>query len=363
MVHRYAKVWLTNSVANLERCLRLASGIVLIVLVISSSSPTGRAQLSWIGDKTKKTHAINITSLKVRIATKSSWGAGTDNAVYFDIGPVAWKLGRFFRNDFEAGDDDTYNLKVPAGLTTADILWVRLHKKGIFGVTGTKDGFAGAWHPEKLTLLVNGVEFVTIKPDHALNSCCWYWRAPSPDDSDLDLFARSLRIRRNDKLSLAGKALGFFTTNVFKKNGISGWISDPQEKECYGVIHNREDSDSAVLCADGEIITKASSTDGLRTIDMRVLQLDLCPDETKPCRQRADLTKNSSFRLDRYIRIESRFQTSIRKGAVARICGNLRWDTDREGWWEIHPRTAADIKVPARESQSHKTSSTLGTVN
>ena len=359
MVCHHANARSIPAVDHLRHRPRIFTGLVLAVSLISGFS-TGWAQLSSAGGRQATgMPGVKVTSLKVRIVTKRERGAGTDNAVFFDVGPVAWKLNRLFRNDFEAGDDDTYNLEVPAGFTTDDILWLRLHKKGIFGVTGTKDGIAGAWHPESVTLFVNDNEFVKIKPEHALNSRCWYWRTPTPDKSDLNLFARSLRIRPNDKLNFVAKALGLFTTNVFKKNGISGWISDPREKECDGVSQKREDGDSPVLCADGEITRKASSTDGIRTIDMRVLRIDSCPDEDKPCPKRTVLNKDSGFRLDRYIRIESRFRTSIPKGAVARICGNLRWDTDREGWWEVHPRTADDLKAPSREFQSHKASSTL----
>jgi hypothetical protein len=344
MVH-LSQTQMIRSVVDLRLRLKIVSGLVLVVSMISWS-PTGRAQLHSAGDmQTKETSAVKVTSLKVRIVTSRNRGAGTDNVIYFDVGPVAWKLDRLFHNDFEAGDDDTYNLKVPAGLTTDEILWIRLHKKGIFGVTGTKDGFAGAWHPESVTLIVNDVEFVKFNPDHVLNSRCWFWRAPAPDHSDLDLFARSLRIRPNDRLNFAGKALGFLTTNVFKKNGISGWISDPADRECGGLIHNREGDDSAVICANGEITRKASSTDGLKTIDMRVTQIDACPEDDKPCTKRTVLTPDNGFKLARYIRVESRFQISIPRGGTARICGKLRWDTDREGWWEIHPRTSVDLKA------------------
>lgn len=350
MIRYYAYARLIRSVVGLGSRLQIVFGLVLVVSLISGFSPV-RAQLRPVSnEQTRQTTGIKVTSLKVRIVTQRSRGAGTDNAVYFDVGPVAWKLGRSLRNDFEAGNDDTYDLKVPEGLTTDEILWVRLHKKGIFGVTGTKDGFAGAWHPESVTLLVNDVEFVKITPAHALNSRCWYWRAPSPVNWDLRLFARSLRIRPNDKLSFTAKALAFLTTNVFKKNGISGWISDPQERECGGVIQDREGSDSVRLCADGEITRKASSTDGLRTIDMRVTQIDLCPDENKPCVKRIVLNHDNGFRLARYLRIESRFRAPTTKGRRSRICGQLLWDTDREGWWEIHPRTADDLRVPAETS-------------
>ncbi len=271
MVHRYAKARLINSVADFGLRLKLVSGLVLVVTMISWAPPTGRAQLGLVLiTQTKTTRAVRVISLKVRIVTMRNRGAGTDNAVYFDVGPLAWKLNCFFRNDFEAGSDDTYDLKVPPGMTTDDILWVRLHKKGIFGVTGTKDGIAGAWHPESVTLLVNDVEFVKIRPTHALNSSCWYWRAPKPDNSDLDLFARSLRIRPNDKLNFADKALGFFSTHFFKETGLSGWIADPLERECDGVFRGREGDELTVVCADGEITRRASSTDGLQTIDLRI---------------------------------------------------------------------------------------------
>src|SRR5438874_2590308 len=89
--------------------------------------------------------AESIKSLAVRIETANIRGAGTDNAVYFDIGPLAWKLDLPHHNDFERGSNEIYELiragvdlqtNQPVNLKRSDILWRRLQKKGIAGVTG-----------------------------------------------------------------------------------------------------------------------------------------------------------------------------------------------------------------------------------
>src|SRR5262245_2086989 len=249
---------------------RLSWGALLLVLTLSSPANLPAQQnpnlvLSWTPSQQQSVNVAKITSLKVRIITDRRRGAGTDNAVYFDVGPLAWKLNKSFHNDFESGSDDTYELKeVPTNFTINDILWLRLHKKGLLGVTGTKDGFDGAWHPKTLVLIVNGVEFRRAEVDTPLNSTCWYWRSPEADTSDLNLFARSLRMIPNKKLNFLDKFSGFLTTPLFKRNGISGWIPDPSGKQCGLSPANSQPAFPSSLCVTGEVLQKATSTDGLQ---------------------------------------------------------------------------------------------------
>jgi PLAT/LH2 domain-containing protein len=302
----------------------LAYWVVLFVLLVSSFA----------------TAQVKVNSLKVRIVTHRERGAGTDNAVYFDIGPLAWKLNKRFHNDFESGSDDTYELTVPDDFTEDDILWLRLHKKGFAHFIGTRDGLTGAWHPKTVTLIINGTESKPVVVDDPLNSSCWYWRSPRSDRSGLDLFARSLRAIPNEKLRLFSKLSGFVTT-VFKKNGISPWLPNPAVKECN---HSGQSTVPALVCATGEVLRKAHSTDGFETIDMNVAKVEACSGDIDNCPEVVWVDPVHGFKLRRYIRVENRHaHNRVNVGKVTRICGTLRWDTDNEGWWEIHPRNANDL--------------------
>ena len=94
------------------------------------------------------TAGTKIKRLAVKVTTLDLRGAGTDNAVYFDVGPWSWRLKKRWRNDFD-----------PAS------------------------------------------------------------------------FVRSLRLQTNDALPWHAKLTGFFTTPLFKRRGISGWLNCPEEKQ------------------------------------------------------------------------------------------------------------------------------------
>lgn len=80
-----------------------------------------------------------IRTMSVTIVTSSDWFAGTDNDVWLDIGPTAWKLG----GTFERGSTRTINIDVNRANDDAlyidDILQVRLEKKGLHGWTDAPD--------------------------------------------------------------------------------------------------------------------------------------------------------------------------------------------------------------------------------
>jgi hypothetical protein len=261
---------------------------------------------------------------------------------------MGWKLGKAFHNDFEKGATDTYELKIPPGiqLTTADILWYRLHKKGLLGYTGLKDGFDGAWHPESITLIVNDHDYKPLSVDPPLNSRCWYWRSWDPDDSDLKSFAHSLRVVQNKSLNLLDKASGILTTNTFKRRGISGWLLNPKEKQCLASgKENLPASELSPICVTGQVVGKGKSTDGLETIDLEVSVVESCARGITACSERLPIDKDHGFEQARYIRVENkRTHDLVHKTQTARICGKVRWDTDYEGWWEIHPRDSKDLR-------------------
>jgi hypothetical protein len=33
------------------------------------------------------------------------------------------------------------------------------------------------------------------------------------------------------------------------------------------------------------------------------------------------------------------------RGQKVQICGQVWWDSDKEGWYEIHPRNASDVAI------------------
>ena len=280
-----------------------------------------------------------VKNLAVRITTRDLRGAGTNNAVYFDVGPWSWRLNNRWRDDFERSRTDTFNLKVPEGFALSDIIWLRLHKKGLLGVTGTRDGLTGAWHPERITLLVNGVECASEEVSEALNSRRWFWRKPDGFDpyADPASFIRALRLKPNDALPWFAKKTGFFTTPLFKRRDISGWLDCPEQKQnltiaipCAAV--------SKLVCATGKVLrSPAVSNDGLATIDLELEDLEFCSDPTA-CYKHADLKSADPSARPRYLRVEYEYKNKgiPSAGDHVRICGKLRWDTDREGWWEIH---------------------------
>ena len=85
-----------------------------------------------------------ITSLVVKTKTSSQTWSGSDNRVYFGIGPREWLLDNTNRDDFEKGHVDTFVLQNLAGLDDSDIRRIRLRKVGTDG-----------WRPQWIKVYVN----------------------------------------------------------------------------------------------------------------------------------------------------------------------------------------------------------------
>ena len=280
-----------------------------------------------------------VCTLAVRITTAKDSGAGTHNAVYFDIGPLSWRL----QKDFKAGHTDEFDISPPTNLilTTDDILWLRLHKKGICGFSGTGDGLSGAWHPEKLDLIVNGALWKTAEIKEPLNSECWFWGEPvtmQPRQSYANAtnFVRALRLQRQAELGPFSRFIAFATT-IAKQSGISGWRKCPDETECQNGKRIKHCAEMpARVCASGHVLAVAKSTDGFATIDLDVTKIEFC-DNVQPCESAT--VKDLDPVNRRFLRIEYRHKGRRVPcgGEDVRMCGRLLWDTDKEGWWEIHP--------------------------
>jgi hypothetical protein len=333
-------------------CLLIVLMPVVISTAIGSAAQTTNTEPECVAT------AGRICHLAVQITTEKARGAGTDDAVYFDIGPLAWRLNNPKHNDFEGGQVDQFDLPFSKDikLTKDDILWRRLQKKGVFGFTGTSDGLDGAWHPERLVLIIDGVPEPAITIKERLNSSCWFWSESHTLEvresyANARNFARSLRLQANDKLKSFDKFIGFATT-PFKKIGISGWLDCPDSRECLqGQRCGTCGEMPKKVCATGQVSESATSTDGLATTDLKVSTIEFCRDG-KMCSDQVEL-KDVDPVNQRYIRIEYRHKgRRVPKcGERVRVCGKLRWDTDKEGWWEIHPCGGADITFlePAKD--------------
>jgi hypothetical protein len=328
----------------------------LLSLTISASSSPVRAQQPSEKEKQKcipdETHFCKLT---VTITTEKSRGSGTDNAVYFDIGPLSWRLNTPRHNDFEAASIEVFELTTPDAtpVSKENILWLRLHKKGVGGYTGTHDGFDGAWHPTRIEVALDGRPYPAVNIRTPLNSKWWFWRAAPADGSVVNpyssaaSFLRTLRIQKNKELGPIDKFTGFFTTPLLKKNGLSGWLKCMERREGSNSLGIICGSVPERVCAVGTVYYKpAKSLDGLATIDLNVDEITFC---------RKGNCTDSALRTDidqewsRYLRAEYKHHGNLVPGkdTKVRICGELRWDTDREGWWEIHPRTKEDVSAIA----------------
>jgi hypothetical protein len=294
---------------------------------------------------------MSIGTLVVKVKTADRHLAGTDNDVFFDIGPLGWPLAGPGRNKFERGHIDTFTIPlneitvlgvtVPVGLTLFedDIVWLRLQKKGIFGVNGTSDGVDGEWLPEWVELWVDGVLFAHEPVGVWLNVVNDHWvkQIRHVGASTAEVFARTLRLTYNAKLATLDETSAAVGT-LFKSRGISGWRPTP----------------IARATAIGRPVRPVPlSTDGLATID---LQLD------------GIVVGNETFRFDghstirgpRFIRVEYRARMNAwpdasgvyplpAQGERVRISGSVFWDTDDEWWYEIHPDGPEDVTFPLPE--------------
>jgi len=275
-----------------------------------------------------------INDLAVRIETSDIFRAGTDNDVYFDIGPLGWLLDLFGHNNFERGASDIYPLDLHGlALSTDEIVWLHLQKKGVGGVTGTSDLPDGGWHPQRIILMVNNAEFARVEIDRWIDEDNSSWmHVLRSGESPSELFARTLRMLPNNQLSQGDENVAFLST-PFKIMGISGWLG----------------TGLPTMCATGTVVrTPAESTDGLATIDLALKTVQVGD-------QVFILDGKSGIGLDRFLRIEFKFRAPFpiasgqqflpSNGDAVRICGDVQVDSDQEGWYEIHPRGHDDVRI------------------
>jgi hypothetical protein len=112
-----------------------------------------------------------MTTFQVRVRTRDEQYAGTDDDVYLRINDtMRFLLDKPLYNDFERGDEDTYNID-PAGLYLRDIQYVQIEK--------SSDGAAGGWRLSRVALIVNRRQiYYRDRIDTWLEDDHRVWRAP-----------------------------------------------------------------------------------------------------------------------------------------------------------------------------------------
>jgi hypothetical protein len=264
--------------------------------------------------------AFPVTSLSVRVVTSNLPSAGTDSDVFFNVGPVAWKLDKDGVNDFGSGDDEVYILYLDRAwhLTTDDILWMRLQLEG-----------NDTWKPQTVELLVNGsvysradIRGVELDESHP------YWVGSVTRASAYsreEQFIRSLRI--------AG-----FTFNTTPRLSTPPWVQDLPD-----------------ICATGIVLLANDVTnpmDGYIPVILRVEGIRYGVQERITGHaQNYTLDAANGINLTHYLNVRYTVQTDhdLRPNQRVRICGDVRWVSGfgfDGGEYVLIPRTQADTTFP-----------------
>jgi hypothetical protein len=151
--------------------------------------------------------------------------------------------------------------------------------------------------------------------------------------------AHTLRMLANNPVDWLSEVVGAATTYLFKDTGISGWDA----------------TNVPTTCATGTVFrTPAWSTDGLATIDLRLESILVGDKEFV-------LDDGHEVKHTRFIRIEDKdflyLGHTIGDKQRVQICGEVVWDTDQEGWYEIHPRGSSDVRRSAPQVLTMQSSS------
>ncbi len=156
------------------------------------------APFTWIRSvPTSQRESTPVESMTVRIETGDRRFAGTDDNVYLNLGRHRFSLDKRLYDDFERGDDDTYSVPIgPAtrdGLTVGDISRVAIEK--------SRDGAAGGWLLQGVTLVVNGRVLVRNRSiDRWLEDSRREWKASglARDHRTADVIPVWLQLREDD---------------------------------------------------------------------------------------------------------------------------------------------------------------------
>ena len=164
--------------------------------------------------------------------------------------------------------------------------------------------------------------FRSGRHDNAFNTrrlACWI-RCHNPREikTPEDL-VDALRPAINPPLSTLDRWSGFLTTPIFKMNGVQGWRN-------YQLNIN----------VSGTVRQLAHSLDGMTTVDLEVRRVEM--GRTIP----VDVPKKF-LRMEIFGYVGRDLQIAALPGRVVEVRGKLMWDGD--GFLEIHPVTASDIRI------------------
>jgi hypothetical protein len=188
----------------------------------------------------------------------------------------------------------------------------------------------GQWKVQHLTLIVNGHDFASFEIDQTLKQRHAEWSSPIGTQSPAEQFVNSLRVNVNKPSTVADERVARVTT-IFKLNDISGWKGGPvSSARVVGVLRN----------------PPSAGDDGYVSLDLEL--------------ERAEVG-NYAFVLDgnggvghkRFIRVEYKNRASNgsvdarykswQVGTRLAIEGPVAWDTDRQGFFELHPDSQSQI--------------------
>jgi hypothetical protein len=218
---------------------------------------------------------------------------------------------------------------------------LRLEKKGLGGFTGAEDGPDGGWMPQEITIFVAGLPFagpIRVLGDlEQLDKARPAWRyLLLPEIDAKRRFVLGLRTTPNSHPSTHFDEQISGLTTIFKRNGISGWQPGPLP-----------DDPRLEATVEGTLDWPPSAgTDGFVSLDLRVSSVTMGEVTTNV----GDAGDAYAVPHKRYIRVEYVHGDDARYkgwtvGTRFRISGEVKWDTDREGFYEIHASKAADVVV------------------
>ncbi len=290
------------------------------------------------------------------------------NHVLLDLGFKAWDLSALpttsgTRPFHKKGAVDRWEqLPLPEGetITTDDLFEFRLEKKGLGGFTHTEDGFNGGWKPESVTLFVNGQPFgetlLVLPSGQKLDKNRPAWRHLFRTISAEERFLLGLRVEPAQDGSNWFVQLIAGLTTEFKKLHLSGWQNGPLEQyraddQFTSDGDVKDDPPIEHVSVKGVLYNPPrSGTDGYVTLDLRLQTITILHADGTKMAYSVDTEGGIPHRAHRrYIRVEYKWrkkgQPNDRRYRTERWSvgdrfyaeGKIRWDTDRNGFYEVHP--------------------------
>jgi hypothetical protein len=186
-----------------------------------------------------------IRNLAVRITTSSDFLSGTNDDVWLDIGPKAWRIA----DDFDKGTTKTVvidlttpdsNLDIPAviPLYVRDISEVRIEKKGLCGITDAPDSIAGAMLPNVPTLageieaLKKQVQYAQYALDQSQSLLDIQHRLMDQSAQQVVNAEASLRTAEDELVNLPGRIADLQNQVITAKKAFEDAASQQLERSC-----------------------------------------------------------------------------------------------------------------------------------